>query len=142
MMKKRPKVLLLIETSRQYGRGLLKGITKYAFLHGPWIIEQETPFYIYTNKTVRLGIDPTTWNIDGVIMRDKKFAKKVIDYNIPVIFAKYFLDAPKGSPPRYCCRAHPLPSKKVPDHSLLTFLEQQIVPRVCRGRISSLFMCS
>jgi LacI family transcriptional regulator len=31
-----PKVALLLETSRQYGRQLLRGIARYARLHGPW----------------------------------------------------------------------------------------------------------
>ena len=31
-----PKVALLIETSSSYGRGLLRGIARYARLHGPW----------------------------------------------------------------------------------------------------------
>ncbi len=30
-----PKVLLLVETSREYGRALLRGIAKYGRLHGP-----------------------------------------------------------------------------------------------------------
>lgn len=88
-MKKEYKVLLLIEKSRDYGRGLLKGITKYASLNGHWILEQEAPFYLRTDKTVRLGVDPTKWEIDGIIMRDKKFANKVLDLKIPVIFASY-----------------------------------------------------
>src|SRR5271166_984954 len=31
-----PKVALLLETSTEYGRGLLRGIVRYARLHGPW----------------------------------------------------------------------------------------------------------
>src|SRR3972149_6121957 len=31
-----PRVALLIETSREYGRALLRGIMRYARLHGPW----------------------------------------------------------------------------------------------------------
>ncbi len=31
-----PRVALLIETSREYGRSLLRGIMRYARLHGPW----------------------------------------------------------------------------------------------------------
>lgn len=87
-MKKRPKVLLLIEKSRQYGRGLLKGIMKYASLHGPWIIEQKAPFYDPTEKTA--WVDPTKWDVDGIIMRDNKFVNKVIRHDKPVIFANRY----------------------------------------------------
>ena len=31
-----PKVALLIETARGYGRQMLQGIVRYARLHGPW----------------------------------------------------------------------------------------------------------
>lgn len=36
-----PRVALLIESSRSYGRELLMGIAKYARIHGPWSIEFE-----------------------------------------------------------------------------------------------------
>ena len=36
-----PHVLLLIETSVAYGRGLVEGISRYALEHGPWSLEYE-----------------------------------------------------------------------------------------------------
>lgn len=36
-----PRVALLIESSRSYGRELLMGIARYLRIHGPWIIEFE-----------------------------------------------------------------------------------------------------
>lgn len=33
-----PKIALLLETSRGYGRGLLRGIVRYSRLHGPWAL--------------------------------------------------------------------------------------------------------
>jgi LacI family transcriptional regulator len=35
---RRPRVALLIESSRAYGRGLLRGVAKYVREHGPWSI--------------------------------------------------------------------------------------------------------
>ena len=35
-MSETPKVALLIETARGYGRQMLRGIVRYARLHGPW----------------------------------------------------------------------------------------------------------
>lgn len=37
----RPRVALLVETSRAYGRELLIGIARYVRIHGPWSIEFE-----------------------------------------------------------------------------------------------------
>ncbi len=39
--KSTPRVALLIESSRSYGRELLMGIAKYVRIHGPWSIEFE-----------------------------------------------------------------------------------------------------
>jgi LacI family transcriptional regulator len=35
-MKELPRVILLLETSLEYGRALLRGISRYERLHGPW----------------------------------------------------------------------------------------------------------
>ena len=40
-MAKIPKVILLIESSRESGRALLRGIAKYAYHHGPWSFHWE-----------------------------------------------------------------------------------------------------
>ncbi len=39
--KPTPRVALLIESSRSYGRELLMGIAKYVRIHGPWSVEFE-----------------------------------------------------------------------------------------------------
>ena len=43
-MKNR-RILLLIDTSRIYGRDLIAGISKYSRLHGPWTFYAEIPFF-------------------------------------------------------------------------------------------------
>jgi LacI family transcriptional regulator len=35
MSTKLPRIALLIETSRTYGREILRGIARYAHVHGP-----------------------------------------------------------------------------------------------------------
>ena len=63
-MAMRPRVALLVESSRAYGRGLLHGIAEYVRLHGPWSI------YLAERG---LGYAPPGWlrgwNGDGVIAR-------------------------------------------------------------------------
>lgn len=58
-----PHVALLLETSTQYGRGILRGIVQYSRLHGPWSLyvapghlEQELP-------------NPKSWAGTGIIAR-------------------------------------------------------------------------
>ena len=41
------RVILLIEKSRSFGRGLLRGIARYSDKHGPWIFQEIPPFYLY-----------------------------------------------------------------------------------------------
>ncbi len=44
-MKNNPEVLILIETSRACGRGILFGVAKYSRLHGPWTLYKSPPYY-------------------------------------------------------------------------------------------------
>ncbi|MBE3145281.1 MAG: DNA-binding transcriptional regulator [Planctomycetes bacterium] len=83
------KVLLLLETSREYGRGLLRGIVRYANLHGSWIIERQTPFYLRSEA----GKDTTSLKIlteaDGIILREQKILGPARRRHIPVIVANF-----------------------------------------------------
>jgi LacI family transcriptional regulator len=72
MMTKIKNVLVLIETSREYGRSLIKGILEYCKLSPNWKIELHAPFYtkqshiaIY-KKSIERGL------YDGIIGHIKK----------------------------------------------------------------------
>jgi len=88
-MKDFPTILLLIETSRGYGRGLLRGIAKYSSLHGPWDMECEAPFYIKPVKKNTRRAKFQMKHADGIIMREPQNVKPILDLRIPVIFACY-----------------------------------------------------
>ena len=78
----RPKVALLIESSRAYGRGLLQGIARYVRGHGTWsIFHQE-----------RRASDPPPawlkgWCGDGIIARieDRKLAAAIRRLGVPAV---------------------------------------------------------
>jgi hypothetical protein len=36
-----PRVILLIETSHEFGRELIRGITRYSRIYGPWVFSRE-----------------------------------------------------------------------------------------------------
>ena len=57
-------VLLVVETSKQYGRGLLEGIGRYAFSQGNWSIYLEE-----RSLRERLPSWVKDWRGDGIIMR-------------------------------------------------------------------------
>jgi len=76
-----PKVALLIETSRGYGRGLLRGIMRYARLHGPW------SFYITPGDFEQALPRTKLWGGSGIIARveNQQTARAILDAGIPAV---------------------------------------------------------
>lgn len=78
-----PNVVLLIETSREFGRGLLHGIARYTKLHGPWRCFRQAG-----------GLDSALpqwkdWKVDGAIMRDVIKNRPAYLRNIPTIYVQH-----------------------------------------------------
>ena len=73
------KVILLLESSREFGRELLYGIVRYSKLHGPWSFYREPSGL--KSSIPRL----TNWNADGIIMRNSLIRKNLIGLNLPTI---------------------------------------------------------
>ncbi len=77
-----PHVLLLIETSRAYGRGLVEGIARYAEENGPWSI-----LYEERGLTDPLPRWLRHWRGDGIISRTIRSADaaKLLATGLPVV---------------------------------------------------------
>ncbi|MCL4178355.1 MAG: hypothetical protein KJ072_11525 [Verrucomicrobia bacterium] len=77
-----PRVALLIETSRTYGRGVLRGIARYAHAQGPW------SFFIQ-ERELHGGIPDWLrhWRGEGVIARieDQRTARALLRLGCPVV---------------------------------------------------------
>jgi LacI family transcriptional regulator len=91
-MAKIRKVVLLIETSRAYGRALLRGITKYSRLHGPWV------FYSEPGGLAKALPKLKRWDADGIIMRDSGKGGVVVTMGIPIIVSVHLKEHIKGTP--------------------------------------------
>ena len=80
--KPSPRVALLIESSRSYGRELLMGVAKYVRIHGPWSIEFEEgdPGEHFPKWFGR-------WKWDGIIARisSPAMAEVVRRTGVPVV---------------------------------------------------------
>ena len=81
-MKTCPRVALLIESSRTYGRGILRGIARHTHIHGPWsIFTQE--------RELHSGIPGwlKKWRGDGIIARieNPRMARELLQLRIPVV---------------------------------------------------------
>lgn len=76
------KVALLIESSRTYGRGVLRGVAKYAHVHGHWscFIEE---------RELHSGIPAwlKNWKGHGIIARieDRKMATALTKTGLPIV---------------------------------------------------------
>ncbi len=77
-----PHVALLIETSRAYARGLLRGVARYHQEYGPWSIFFETH-----------GLDAPPprwlkrWKGDGILVRinDQRMADAILETGLPAV---------------------------------------------------------
>ena len=88
-MLKPLNILVIIETSRSYGRQLLRGIAQYALVNGPWQIERQAPFYLQQFHAMGKFPLEQVMKADGVIMREQANIAPLIDSGIPVVLASY-----------------------------------------------------
>ena len=86
------RIILLLETSRAFGRQLIIGIVRYSRLNGRWSFYKE-PIDIKSSIPNLTG-----WNPDGIIMRDTLITKDLLRFKIPTIFAPHGFDYPKDIP--------------------------------------------
>src|SRR6476660_2330688 len=84
----RPRVALLIESSRAFGRGLLMGIARYVREHGPWaIFLQERSLGDLSPRWLR------RWEGDGVIARVENWpmARAIRRLGLPAVDLRLLL---------------------------------------------------
>jgi len=75
-----PRVALLLETSREYGRGLLRGVVRYSRLHGPWSLLVSPGHFDQELPKVK-------WRGSGLIARisSPKLARAIKASGLPTI---------------------------------------------------------
>lgn len=82
----------MIETSRAYGRGVLRGIAKYSRMHGPWA------FYSEPGGLAAALPKMKHWGADGIIMRDSGRGSEALKLGVPVIVSVHLKEHIKGTP--------------------------------------------
>lgn len=95
-MAKIRKVIVLVETSRAYGRGLLRGIAKYSRLHGPWIFYRKPPYYRHPAQWVRALSRQKKLDADGIIMVEQEKPEDIIEMGLPTIASPYIRERIPG----------------------------------------------
>lgn len=88
-MLKTPKVILLIESSRAFGRSLLRGIAKYSRLNGPWSFYRERPVYSEPLYGTKMNISRLKkWGANGIIAYKPINLEIILSLNLPTILAR------------------------------------------------------
>jgi LacI family transcriptional regulator len=86
------RIILLVETSRAFGRQLITGIARYSRINGPWSFYKEP-------TDLKSSIPHlTSWKPDGIIMRDSLITKGLLKLKIPTILAIHNSKYPKDLP--------------------------------------------
>ncbi len=93
------KIILLIDFAEEYSRCLLKGITKYAREHGPWVFCQMPLFHRETMGVNGILNWAQDWEADGIIgqLYNDSSVEKIVQAGIPVIaqdFKERFTEIP------------------------------------------------
>ncbi|MEN8255838.1 MAG: DNA-binding transcriptional regulator [Verrucomicrobiota bacterium] len=97
-------VLVFVENSRGYGRGLLRGIAKYAKIHGSWnFLTRPQPYSqprtfrdLVNFKDLLKDMDQP--DLDGIITRElpPSLMRDAAGLNIPTIVIPYMEEYPQG----------------------------------------------
>src|SRR3954471_16307790 len=77
-----PRVALLVETTRSYGREVLRGVADYARIYGPWL------FYIPVEMPVTEIPSEDEWDGEGIIAQPRqnpRFLKQLANRGVPVV---------------------------------------------------------
>ncbi|RPJ22921.1 MAG: helix-turn-helix domain-containing protein [Planctomycetaceae bacterium] len=83
-MRRNPTVMLLIDTSRVFGREVFRGVTRYSHLHGPWVFLNTLPFYDESAGNLpRLD----TTDIDGLIVMtpNRRIIEQAVRTGLPIV---------------------------------------------------------
>jgi len=91
-MKRIPRVILLIPTSRSYERGILRGIAQYAKLKGPWVTYHPPHFYLEPKRRKDLFNQMMAFDADGIIMREwcrPEGNDTIVKMGLPMIVCPY-----------------------------------------------------
>jgi LacI family transcriptional regulator len=86
-MPKTPKVVLLLESSREYGRQLIFGITQYTYFHGPWSFSRAPGGRDQKIPNLK------EWGADGIIahVSNQATAEKIRASGIPAVIKGFHL---------------------------------------------------
>ena len=96
-----PKVALIIESSRAYGRGLLSGIARYSSLHGLWMFYRQSQFYLNPESLKKMLSHIKDWGATGIIVREQEGLDEILALGLPTIVSPLTARSIPGVPSIY-----------------------------------------
>lgn len=84
-MARIPKILLLIESARTCERDFVRGIARYARLHGPWAFYRKPKFYLKADREDVSIAQVRAFNPDGIIVSDTEKLDPILELGKPVL---------------------------------------------------------
>jgi len=88
-MRRLIRVILVVDTAREYERGLLRGIAKYAQLHGPWTFLKKPAYYLQSTKAGLSIPQLRNFQADGIITCEGPLIQRILELNVPTIISPY-----------------------------------------------------
>ncbi len=82
-MQHSPRVILFLDTSRGFGRGILKGISRYSALNGRWSFYHRQPSYLSSRKAFDLS-EFKSWKPDGIVCSVSQ-SESLLELGAPMI---------------------------------------------------------
>ncbi len=81
----------MIESSRKYGRDLVRGIMRYSRMHGPWVFPwvfyRQDLFYVARGSERAELEHLRKWGPQGIISRDSRDIEELARWDIPLFVA-------------------------------------------------------
>jgi len=99
------KVILLIESSRGFGRDLLQGVADYVKLRGPWTFYHPPFFYMRASSTRDEELSRLKdWGADGIIAREfsRKTREQISFLGVPAVFHPVLDERPMDGAGNIC----------------------------------------
>ncbi len=87
-----PKILLMIESSRTCEREFLRGIARFARLHGPWTFYHKPKFYLKSTRRTMSVSQIKNFDPDGIIVSDTEKIDDILSLGCPVIIHTFKSD--------------------------------------------------
>lgn len=85
-MNKIPRVGLWIDAGRAYERGLIRGVLRYARLHGPWTLLRNMP--VQSGGPAQPALDEARrWKADGFLWRETHPGERVKTLRCPIVYS-------------------------------------------------------